>query len=74
MKPSQYVLDSLYKFTQTQKNSLDSIASELTSLKEKQIGIDTYNTLTNCFRELDALRENIMTRLLASMKRGDIVN
>lgn len=74
MKPSQYVLDSLYKFTQTQKNSLDSIASELTSLKEKQLGIDTYNTLTNCFRELDALRENIMTRLLASMKRGDIVN
>jgi hypothetical protein len=73
MKPSHLVLDSLFKFTQTQKNSLDSIASELTSLKEKQIGIDTYNTLTNCFRELDALRENIMTRLLASMKRGDMV-
>ncbi len=73
MKPSHLVLDSLFKFTQTQKNSLDSIASELTSLKEKQIGIDTYNTLTNCFRELDSLRENIMTRLLASMKRGDMV-
>ena len=74
MKQAQDVLDSIYKFTQTQKNSIDVLAAELVALKDKRIGLDTLNTLTNCFRELDGLRENIISRLIASMKRGDMVS
>jgi hypothetical protein len=74
MKQAQDVLDSIYKFTQTQKNSIDVLAAELVALKDKHIGLDTLNTLTNCFRELDGLRENIISRLIASMKRGDMVS
>jgi hypothetical protein len=74
MKQAQDVLDSIYKFTQTQKNSIDVLAAELIALKDKRIGLDTLNTLTNCFRELDGLRENIISRLIASMKRGDMVS
>jgi len=74
MKQAQDVLDSIYNFTQTQKNSIDVLAAELIALKDKRIGLDTLNTLTNCFRELDGLRENIISRLIASMKRGDMVS
>jgi hypothetical protein len=74
MKQAQDVLDSIYNFTQTQKNSIDVLAAELVALKDKRIGLDTLNTLTNCFRELDGLRENIISRLIASMKRGDMVS
>jgi len=74
MKTSEQILDTLYNFTQTQKNTLESISTQLISLKDKKIGIDTLSVITNSFRELDGIRENITIRLLASMKRGDIVN
>ena len=74
MKTSEQILDTLYNFTQTQKNTLESISTQLISLKDKKIGIDTLSVITNSFRELDGIRENITIRLLASMKRGDIIN
>lgn len=74
MKTSEQILDTLYNFTQTQKNTLESISAQLISLKDKKIGIDTLSVITNSFRELDGIRENITIRLLASMKRGNIVN
>lgn len=74
MKTSEQILDTLYNFTQTQKNTLESISAQLIFLKDKKIGIDTLSVITNSFRELDGIRENITIRLLASMKRGDIVD
>lgn len=74
MKTSEQILDTLYNFTQTQKNTLELISAQLISLKDKKIGLDTLSVITNSFRELDGIRENITIRLLASMKRGDIVN
>jgi hypothetical protein len=70
MKQAQDVLDSIYKFTQTQKNSIDVLAAELIALKDKRIGLDTLNTLTNCFRELDGLRENIKIIEIQLAKAG----
>jgi hypothetical protein len=70
---AENLLDSLYDFTQTQKTLLERVSSELVSLKDKKIGIETLNSLTNVYRELDALRENVMLRLISSMKRGDIL-
>lgn len=74
MRKAEEVLDSLYNFTETQKNIIDRLASELVNLKDKKIGMDTLNTLTNVFKEVDGLRENNMLRLIASIKRGDIIN
>lgn len=74
MKPSELILDSLYKFTDTQKNGFDNVASRLAALKDRKIGMDTFNEITNCIKELDAIRENIISRLLSSMKRGDMIS
>lgn len=71
---AEVALDSLYNFTQTQKVILDRLAKDLTDIKDKKISMDTLSTLTNSFRELDAMRENVITRLLSSLKRGDIVS
>ena len=71
---AENVLDSLYKFTPTQKIQIERVSSELNSLKEKPISLETLSSLTNIFREVDALRENITLRLISSMKRGDILN
>lgn len=68
------ILDSLYNFTQTQQTTLERLAEEMKSLKTKKIGMDTLNSLTSIYRELDAMRENVMLRLVASLKRGDKIN
>lgn len=73
MKRAEDVLDTLYNFTETQKARLDNLAAEIKNLKEQKISKETYDTLYNCVRELDALRDNVTIRLFASMKRGDIL-
>jgi hypothetical protein len=73
MKMREDVLDSLYNLTETQKMNIDAISNQLLSIKDQKISIDTFNLLTNCFREIDGMRESIMIRLLASMKRGDFL-
>lgn len=74
MRRAEEVLDTLYNFTETQKTRLDALANDIKNLKEQRISKETYDTLYNCVRELDALRDNVIIRLLASMKRGDILN
>lgn len=71
---AENVLDSLYNFTQSQKTIIERIATELNSIKDKKIGLETLSVLTNSFKEIDGLRENVMSRLISSMKRGDIVS
>jgi hypothetical protein len=73
MKKAEDVLDTLYNFTESQKMKLESLAAQINSIKDAKISIDTYNTLTNVFQEVHMLRDNITIRLLASMKRGDIL-
>lgn len=68
------ILDSLYNFTQTQQTTLDRLGDEIKGLKTKKIGMDTLNSLTSIYREIDGIRENIMLRLVASLKRGDKVD
>lgn len=70
----EILLDSLYNFTQDQKVTLERVAKELSDLKDRKIGLDTLTNLTNAYRELDAMRENVILRLVASLKRGDKVN
>lgn len=74
MRRAEEVLDTLYNFTETQKARLDALANDIKNLKEQKISKETYDTLYNCVRELDSLRDNVIIRLLASMKRGDILN
>lgn len=71
---AENVLDSLYNFTQSQKTIIERLATELNSIKDKKIGLETLSVLTNSFKEIDGLRENVMSRLISSMKRGDIVS
>jgi hypothetical protein len=71
---AESLLDSLYNFTPTQQTTLDRLGDEIKFLKTKKIGTDTLNSLTSIYRELDGIRENIMLRLVASMKRGDKVD
>lgn len=68
------ILDSLYNFTPTQQTVLERLGDEIKGLKNKKIGMDTLNSLTSIYRELDAMRENVMLRLVASMRRGDKVD
>lgn len=71
MKPIKEVLDVLFIFTETQKATIDSVITQLTELRDKKIGMDTLLGLSNSFREIDGLRENVLGRLLTSLKRGD---
>jgi hypothetical protein len=74
MKPSELILDSLYKFTETQKTAMENLSTRILSLRDKKIGMDTFNEISNCMKELESIRENVITRLLSSMKRGDMVS
>ena len=74
MKPSELILDSLYNFTQTQKTSMDNVSSRILALRDKKIGMDTFNEISNCMKELESIRENVISRLLSSMKRGDMIS
>jgi DNA-directed RNA polymerase len=73
MKRAEDVLDSLYNFTESQKMKLEALAAQINSIKNDKISKDTYDTLTNVFQEVHMLRDNVTIRLLASMKRGDMV-
>lgn len=74
MKPSELILDSLYNFTQTQKSSMENVTNRILALRDRKIGMDTFNEVSNCIKELEAIRENVISRLLASMKRGDMIS
>jgi DNA-directed RNA polymerase len=73
MKRAEEVLDSLYNFTESQKMKLEALAAQINSIKNDKISKDTYDTLTNVFQEVHMLRDNVTIRLLASMKRGDMI-
>jgi hypothetical protein len=73
MKRAEDVLDSLYNFTESQKMKLEALAAQISSIKDTKISKDTYDTLTNVFQEVHMLRDNVTIRLLASMKRGDMI-
>jgi hypothetical protein len=73
MKRAEDVLDSLYNFTESQKMKLEALAAQINSIKDTKISKDTYDTLTNVFQEVHMLRDNVTIRLLASMKRGDML-
>jgi hypothetical protein len=73
MKRAEDVLDSLYNFTESQKMKLEALAAQINSIKDTKISKDTYDTLTNVFQEVHMLRDNVTIRLLASMKRGDMI-
>jgi len=73
MKRAEDVLDSLYNFTESQKMKLEALAAQINSIKNEKISKDTYDTLTNVFQEIHSLRDNVTIRLLASMKRGDMI-
>jgi hypothetical protein len=73
MKRAEDVLDSLYNFTESQKMKLEALAAQINSIKDAKISKDTYDTLTNVFQEVHMLRDNVTIRLLASMKRGDMI-
>jgi DNA-directed RNA polymerase len=73
MKRAEDVLDSLYNFTESQKMKLEALAAQINSIKNEKISKDTYDTLTNVFQEVHMLRDNVTIRLLASMKRGDML-
>ena len=73
MKTRQEILDTLFNFTDTQKPKIDVLGTELSGIKDKIISLETYYTLTNVLREIDMIRENVMVRLINSMKRGDFL-
>jgi len=73
MKRAEEVLDSLYNFTESQKMKLEALAAQINGIKDSKISKDTYDTLTNVFQEVHMLRDNVTIRLLASMKRGDMI-
>jgi len=71
---AETLLDSLYNFTPTQQNVLERLSDEIKGLKDRKIGMDTLTSLSNIYRELDAMRENVMLRLVSSLKRGDKIS
>jgi hypothetical protein len=73
MRRAEEVLDTLYNFTESQKMKLEALAAQINSIKDSKISKDTYDTLTNVFQEVHMLRDNVTIRLLASMKRGDMI-
>lgn len=68
------IADSLVELTKAQEMTLDSCIKTLTNLKDsKKITESNLKALINVWRELDSLREVFYTRLLHSLKRGDMI-
>lgn len=71
---SEYIADTLFKLSSTQTTSLESVAKTLNAIKDSgTISETNLKLLTNCWRELDSLRELFILRIMNSLKRGDII-
>lgn len=68
------IVDSLNELTKAQEMTLEACIKTLTNLKDsKKITESNLKLLANVWRELDSLRELYFSRLLNSLKRGDMV-
>lgn len=71
---AEAVVDSLYKLNTDQDKSLESCSERILKLKlSGKITEFNYLDLCNIIRELEAMREIFVIRLLNSMKRGNIL-
>jgi hypothetical protein len=67
-------VDTLYNLTKQQEATLDACVKNLTTIKESgKINESNLRGLINVWRELDSLRELFFSRLLNSLKRGDMI-
>jgi len=70
----EVIADTLADLSKTNDATLESCIKSLTAIKEsKKISLSNLENLTNVWRELDSLREIFYLRILASLKRGDMV-
>lgn len=68
------IADGLNELTKAQEITLESCIKTLSTLKEsKKITESNLKLLINVWRELDSLRDLYFTRLLHSLKRGDMI-
>jgi hypothetical protein len=68
------IADTLYNLTKQQSMTLELCSETLQKIMTEDLISETnYLKLSNTIRELEALREVFIVRLLNSMKRGDIL-
>jgi hypothetical protein len=68
------IADTLYNLTKQQSMTLELCSETLQKIMTEDLISETnYLKLSNTIRELEALREVFIVRLLNSMKRGDML-
>tara|TARA_R110002126_G_scaffold84465_22_gene205287 strand:+ start:2571 stop:2816 length:246 start_codon:yes stop_codon:yes gene_type:complete len=66
--------DALYDISKTNKDSIDSVIEILQEIKKDgKVSEKNFRNITSVMRELDAMRELFIVRLLNSMKRGTML-
>lgn len=68
------IADTLVNLTKAHEATIDDCVNRLTRIKDsKKITETNLRELINVWRELDAMRELFFSRLLNSLKRGDMI-
>lgn len=74
MSDSNTTSDTIKKLTALNDSTLDSCIAALKEIKDgKMISEKSYHQLNNVVRELDILKDVFISRILFTLKRGDIL-
>ena len=68
------IVDTLANLTKSQEMTLEGCEKSIAAIRASgKITESNLRLITNTWRELDSLREVFFTRLLNSLKRGDMI-
>lgn len=72
MRTKEEIVDAVNTLTSTQKSDIESIATRLKYISDNgKISIENYKIINISMKELDAIREYFVVRIINSLKRGN---
>lgn len=70
----EVIVDTLFDLTKQHQSTIEDCNDRLVKIKDsKKISESNFREISNVIKELEALRELFILRLLNSLKRGDMI-
>ena len=70
----EVIVDTLFDLTKQHQATIEDCNDRLVKIKDsKKISESNFREISNVIKELEALRELFILRLLNSLKRGDMI-
>ena len=70
----EVIVDTLFDLTKQHQSTIEDCNDRLVKIKDsKKISESNFREISNVIKELEALREFFILRLLNSLKRGDMI-